>query len=95
LLTHIIGKTVKVLKTKIPLYRFYGGTAFYHYGTVLVNGRLIQKHMAIMDKYDPENKADLIVDEWGVWYNVGGRHRTWIPISAEYDARCHDSWYQP
>lgn len=31
---------------------------------------LITKHVAIMDKYDPEKKVDLIVDEWGGWYNV-------------------------
>tara|TARA_R110002051_G_scaffold314934_1_gene392575 strand:- start:11637 stop:13193 length:1557 start_codon:yes stop_codon:yes gene_type:complete len=31
---------------------------------------LITKHVAIMDKYDPEKKIDLIVDEWGGWYNV-------------------------
>ncbi len=31
---------------------------------------LITKHTAIMDKYDPEGKIDLIVDEWGGWYNV-------------------------
>ena len=27
-------------------------------------------HEAIMDRYDPENKIDLIVDEWGNWFNV-------------------------
>lgn len=31
---------------------------------------LIQKHTAIMDQYDPGKKVDLIVDEWGGWYNV-------------------------
>ena len=31
---------------------------------------LIQKHTAIMDKYDPENKIALVVDEWGGWYEV-------------------------
>lgn len=31
---------------------------------------LIQKHSAIMDKYDPEKKVALVVDEWGAWYNV-------------------------
>lgn len=31
---------------------------------------LIQKHTAIMDKYDPEKKVDLFVDEWGGWYEV-------------------------
>ena len=29
---------------------------------------LINKHSAIMDKYDPEKKVALIVDEWGAWY---------------------------
>jgi alpha-N-arabinofuranosidase len=28
---------------------------------------LITKHAAIMDKYDPEKKVPLVVDEWGVW----------------------------
>ena len=27
----------------------------------------IRTHSAIMDKYDPEKKVGLIVDEWGVW----------------------------
>ncbi|MEZ4952503.1 MAG: alpha-L-arabinofuranosidase C-terminal domain-containing protein [Saprospiraceae bacterium] len=31
---------------------------------------LIQKHVAIMDKYDPAKKVDLFVDEWGGWYDV-------------------------
>ena len=30
----------------------------------------ITKHVAIMDQYDPERKIDLIVDEWGGWYDV-------------------------
>jgi len=28
---------------------------------------LIARHSAIMDKYDPEKKVPLVVDEWGVW----------------------------
>ena len=31
---------------------------------------LIEKHGAIMDRYDPEKKIGLIVDEWGTWYDV-------------------------
>lgn len=31
---------------------------------------LITKHVAIMDKYDPNKKVDLLVDEWGGWYEV-------------------------
>jgi len=29
---------------------------------------LINKHSAIMDRYDPEKKVALVVDEWGGWY---------------------------
>jgi len=29
---------------------------------------LIAKHSAIMDKYDPDKKVTLVVDEWGSWY---------------------------
>ena len=28
---------------------------------------LVTKHSAIMDKYDPEKRVALVVDEWGVW----------------------------
>lgn len=31
---------------------------------------IIAGHIAIMDKYDPERKVDLLVDEWGTWYDV-------------------------
>ena len=31
---------------------------------------LVSKHLEIMNKYDPEKKVDLIVDEWGSWYAV-------------------------
>ena len=29
---------------------------------------LISKHSTIMDKYDPQKKIALVVDEWGAWY---------------------------
>jgi alpha-L-arabinofuranosidase len=31
---------------------------------------LVTRHSAIMDKYDPEKKVALVVDEWGGWYDV-------------------------
>ena len=31
---------------------------------------LVTEHSAIMDKYDPEKKVALMVDEWGTWYDV-------------------------
>ncbi len=29
----------------------------------------LQKHSAIMDKYDPQKRIGLMVDEWGTWYD--------------------------
>jgi alpha-N-arabinofuranosidase len=31
---------------------------------------LVTNHSAIMDKYDPQKKIALVVDEWGGWYDV-------------------------
>jgi len=31
---------------------------------------LVEKHSTIMDRYDPEKKIALIVDEWGQWFDV-------------------------
>ena len=31
---------------------------------------LVTKHSAVMDKYDPQKKKSLAVDEWGGWYDV-------------------------
>jgi alpha-N-arabinofuranosidase len=31
---------------------------------------LITKHATIMDKYDPEKRVGLIVDEWGTWFDA-------------------------
>ena len=31
---------------------------------------LVSKHVSIMDKYDPDKKTALVVDEWGGWYDV-------------------------
>jgi len=31
---------------------------------------LVEKHAAIMDRYDPEKKVGMSVDEWGGWYDV-------------------------
>jgi alpha-L-arabinofuranosidase len=36
----------------------------------LLMEELVTKHSEIMDKYDPEKKIALVVDEWGGWYEV-------------------------
>lgn len=30
---------------------------------------VLKKQIAIMDKYDPKNKIDLLLDEWGTWWD--------------------------
>lgn len=30
---------------------------------------IIQKHCTIMDKYDPDKRIGMIIDEWGTWYD--------------------------
>jgi alpha-N-arabinofuranosidase len=31
---------------------------------------LVRRHSAIMDRYDPDRRVGLLVDEWGTWFNV-------------------------
>lgn len=31
---------------------------------------LITKHSTLMDKYDPDKRIAIIIDEWGAWYDV-------------------------
>lgn len=31
---------------------------------------LITKHSTIMDKYDPQKRVGMIIDEWGTWFDV-------------------------
>lgn len=31
---------------------------------------LVTKHSTVMDKYDPDKRVALVVDEWGIWTNV-------------------------
>lgn len=35
----------------------------------MVIEKYISDHLKIMDKYDPEGKVKLVVDEWGTWYD--------------------------
>jgi alpha-N-arabinofuranosidase len=31
---------------------------------------IIDAHLAVMDRVDPDHKVDLVVDEWGTWFEV-------------------------
>ncbi|WP_194397373.1 alpha-N-arabinofuranosidase [Microbacterium atlanticum] len=44
-----------------------------YYGTMrkaLDVERVIRRHEAVMDSYDPDRTIGLILDEWGTWWNV-------------------------
>ncbi len=34
----------------------------------LMMDELVRRHSTIMDKYDPQKKVAMVVDEWGTWY---------------------------
>jgi alpha-N-arabinofuranosidase len=38
--------------------------------SALLMDTLVTRHAAVMDKYDPQKRVALVVDEWGGWYDV-------------------------
>jgi alpha-N-arabinofuranosidase len=55
---------------KGPATQFSEGEWFSTLRRALEMGELVQRHSAIMDKTDPQKRIGMIVDEWGVWYDV-------------------------
>ena len=47
---------------------------------------LVTKHSTIMDKYDPEKKIALAVDEWGGWYDGDASNGTLFQQNTMRDA---------
>lgn len=43
---------------------------FHTLKNTLVMEQRLERQIALMDEYDPENKIGLIADEWGNWYDV-------------------------
>ena len=56
---------------------------------------LISMHSAIMDKYDPQKKVALVVDEWGAWYAPSPGTQSWFSGAAEQPARRHPCGPEP
>lgn len=55
---------------KGPAVKFTEDQYFRTMKSALFMEELVTKHSAIMDKYDPQKKIALVVDEWGGWYDV-------------------------
>ncbi|MFT4203732.1 MAG: alpha-L-arabinofuranosidase C-terminal domain-containing protein [Chitinophagaceae bacterium] len=55
---------------KGPDQRFTEDQYFKTMRSSLFMDSLIARHSAVMDKYDPQKKVALVVDEWGGWYDV-------------------------
>ena len=49
---------------------FSGEEYFLTMEKALFMEELITRHVEIMNRYDPEGRVGLIVDEWGTWYDV-------------------------
>ncbi|MDZ7723896.1 MAG: alpha-N-arabinofuranosidase [candidate division KSB1 bacterium] len=43
---------------------------FYTMKNTLIMEERLEKHIALMDEYDPENKIGIMADEWGNWFDV-------------------------
>jgi len=49
--------------------QFTNDEFYWTMGKALEIEEVLDKHMAIMDKYDKEKRIGLMVDEWGTWFN--------------------------
>ena len=43
---------------------------YYTLGKALEIDSVVNRHAQVMDKYDPDKKVAMILDEWGTWWNV-------------------------
>ena len=57
-------------RKKGPAIAFSEEEYFQTMKSALLMDELVQKHAAIMDKYDPQKRVAMVVDEWGGWYDV-------------------------
>ncbi len=57
-------------RKKSPATVFEEADWFHQLKNALRMEDLVTRHSAIMDKYDPDKKVALIVDEWGTWHSV-------------------------
>lgn len=49
--------------------RFTNEDFYWTMGKCLEIEKVLKRHIDIMDKYDPEKKIGLMVDEWGTWWD--------------------------
>ena len=49
---------------------------------------VIKRHIAIMDSYDPENKVDLLLDEWGTWFDALKNSSSVIKLPSDLPIFC-------
>jgi alpha-N-arabinofuranosidase len=62
--------TIKDWNKKGSATDFSADDYYWTLGKCLEIEEVIQKHTAIMDKYDPKKNIGLMVDEWGTWFEV-------------------------
>ncbi len=67
---HYYTRTAKDWAIKGSATDFSEAEWFSVLGNAFFMNELVDRHGAIMDRYDPEKRVGLIVDEWGTWFDV-------------------------
>ena len=67
---HYYTRTSTDWSVKGSATNFSGDEWFSVMKNALFMEELVKKHSSIMDKYDPDKRIGLIVDEWGTWFDV-------------------------
>jgi alpha-N-arabinofuranosidase len=67
---HYYTIPTKIWSKKGSATQFDEGEYFNTISNSLFMKELLTKHLAVMDKYDPQKRVGLIIDEWGIWTDV-------------------------
>ena len=62
---------------KGPATGFTPDSYYYTLGKALEIDSVVNRHVQIMDKYDPKKRVDLLLDEWGTWWDVEPGTNPW------------------
>ncbi len=71
--------------------KFTDDDYYWTLGKCLEVGDVTRKHMDIMDKFDPNKRVALLVDEWGT---CGGTRPEPCPVTSISKTQCVTQWWQ-
>ena len=71
--------------------KFTDDDYYWTLGKCLEVGDVTRKHMDIMDKFDPNKRVALLVDEWGTWWDEEPEP---CPVTSISKTQCVTQWWQ-